>query len=187
MSPCSTGVQERTRLVAHWVCKACNGPRLGCGAVDVHLQQRSGLHKPLTFVSGGFPGLISHDLLECLDSSIVSRDLCLGTVFGPNNEPLTEWSTFHGRYRLIIRGTQNAGHRICEECHRDLYFATGTRYLFPTPPHDAEIFESDLSGLVLSPALYDRIDFRKWRKKIHVDKLYVVNKPLDGLGVIPPQ
>ena len=184
MSPCSIDRSEGERLSGHYICKSCNGPLPHCRSIDVTLEHTTGIDKPLTFVAGGFPGIMCRDLLQRLDPEVIQRDLFLGRVFGPNGKLLDQWVTFHGRRTLIIRGTQHAGHRVCDMCHRVLYFATGLRYLFLAPPADATIFESDLSGLIFPAAMYHKIDLGKWRKKIHADELQVVDEPLDGLGTL---
>ena len=149
--------------------------------MDVKLSSRE-IDKPLTFVAGGVPGLLFADFISSLPAEVVSRDLLLGRVFGPDGDFLPGWTTFRGQYRLIVRGTTNISHRTCESCGQLLYFAMGRRHLFPAPPKDAAVFQSDLAGLIVHEHLFPLLDVASWRGRIHVDRLQVAKTSLDGLG-----
>jgi len=79
---------------------------------------------------------------------------------------------------------KNASTRVCTECGGRGYYAAGKRYLYPAPPADATIFESDLFGLVVPPEVYERVSVKRWRM-LGIDKLPVLDQPMDGLGLIP--
>ena len=136
---------------------------------------------PLTFVMGAGVPIILRRFLDALGAEIIERDLALGAVLDPRGEPVQDWVTFCGRRRLIIRGSKNVSYRECGDCGRHVYFAMGKRYLFPSPPNDATIFESDLFGLVVPGLLYERLQVREWRG-LTIDELPVLSAPLDSLG-----
>lgn len=127
--------------------------------------------------------MVRRELLQAFPSEIVGRDLFLGKVIGDGHTELEEWLTFQGRHRLIVRGRLDPGARICEECGRQLYSAGGRPYLFPAPPPGADVFESDLRGLIVTESLFQQIDLTPW-KKLRKEKLPVLEAPLDGLGVL---
>lgn len=128
-------------------------------------------------------GLVHRKFLAELDNNVVARDLILGRVFLESGRCVDDWHTFRSRVRIIVRGSKNAGFRVCDECHQVCYSATGKRYLYPEPPTDCEIFESDLAGLVFRSELVEHIDFGKYCK-LQVDRLPILDPPPDGLGVL---
>lgn len=149
-------------------------------AIDVRLQSPATLQKPMTILAGGFPGFVWKEFLFQLPRDILARDLLLGSVTQENGKPLDSWATFQGRHRIIIRGTKHITERVCQECGRHVYFAAGKRYLSEVPPADAEIFESDLSGLIVSPSAFEALNTSQWRKGIHVDRLVVGSPSSDS-------
>lgn len=165
-----------------WLCTGCCAPKPEVRSIDVHLEERPG-DKPLNLVSGCGLGVIFRPFLEKFPADIVERDLYLGKVYGPNGEEIPDWLTFRGRRRVIVRGTKHAGTRVCDQCGRDVYFAMDKTYLYPAPPSDATLFESDLTGLVFPLDLYEQLDLGKWRK-LKIYKLRIVDDPPDGLGIL---
>jgi hypothetical protein len=119
--------------------------------------------------------------LEALGDVVVARDLYIGRVFGPGGTLVHDWATYRGRYRIAIRGTEHVSHRVCESCGRSAYFAMGERHLYPLPPSDAQVFESDLFGMVLEPDLAERAGIKTWRA-VQIDSLPVAPAPRDGLS-----
>lgn len=183
MNPCSMPREEYERARASWLCTGCAGPRLGTGIVDVTIQETHPVDAPLTFVSGCGVGLVHQELLVTLGADSVRKDLLLGRVFGPSGSEIEGWSTFRGRRRLAIRGTSNVGLRRCAVCGRQLYFATGKRYLFPAPPSGITIFESHLWGLVIDSDLMRSISVGAW-PKLEVEELKIRKEPSDDLPKI---
>ncbi|MGH7428853.1 MAG: hypothetical protein ACREJ4_10955 [Candidatus Methylomirabilaceae bacterium] len=139
------------------------------------------LRIPLKFVMGcGIP-VARKDFLFSFGEDLVRRDLWLGRVFGPDCRLVDDLVTFRGRCRLIVRGHRDVGHRTCEECGRQLYFASiGGSYLYPEPPSDITLFESDLWGLIVPDEIFRRVDLEPWRKVTH-ERLRVAESPRDGL------
>ena len=184
MHPCYETKQAHAEAMQTTLCPGCAHPRPDVTAIDVRLQERAPRDKPLNLMFGSAVGLVHRALLELIGQEIVRRDLYLGRVFGNGGNEVSDWVTFRGRFGLVVRGTRDAGFRTCSICGRNLYHATGKRYLFPSPPEDATIFESDLSGLIVPVEVYERVTTRKWAR-IGVDKLPVLEHPVDGLGEIP--
>lgn len=183
MHPCSDTKKAYAEALQTWLCAGCARPKPDVQAVDVWLQNRAPRDKPLNFVFGSAVGLIHKDLLEAIGATIVEQDLYLGQVIGDCGR-LEDWATFRGRRGVIVRGSKDASFRTCPECGRNIYCASGKRYLYPTPPRDATIFESDLFGLVVPPDVYKRVSKRNWRM-LAVDSLPVLAEPADGLGELP--
>jgi hypothetical protein len=107
--------------------------------------------------------MASMAFLDALGTDLIQRDLYLGRVYGPDGQELREWATLRGKHRLTVRGTKNVSYRRCAQCGRDVYFAMGKKYLYPGPPPDIAIFESDLCGLVLTEETFLRAGVETWR------------------------
>ena len=183
-----------------WLCTGCAYPKPGVERVDVHIENRS-LQGPLNLVFGcGLP-LARRSFLFRLGEERVKRDLYLGDVFNADGVRLDDWVTFRGKRRLIVRGTKDAGYRVCSECGRNVYFAMHPRYLYPQPPTDVELFESTLAGLVFPEIVgvevgiggkphrirgaevlpWPSADVEGRRRRLLVERLQVLTKPKDGL------
>jgi hypothetical protein len=161
----------------HWLCRGCNGPTPIARSIDVCLETPATLEKPMTGLSGGFPGIALKELISQISPEAVERDLFLGQVFLSDGTLLSDWVTYHGRHRLIIRGTKHISQRVCPDCGRLVYFAMGKRHLFPDPPLDATLYESDLSGIILNEVDFNALDLSKWRRGFYVDRLPVAEWP----------
>lgn len=183
MSPCALTKTAYLAAQNSWLCSGCGHPRPNTPNIDVTLQEFE-VDGQLNFVSGcGIP-LARTSFLDVFGESRVSRDLYIGRVLGPDGSPLKEWMTFRGKRGLIVRGTRHASHRVCVQCGRNLYFAMHPRYLFPVPADDAELFESDLFGLIVRDCLAATLHISKDFKGILQERLKVLEKPKDGLPVI---
>lgn len=170
------------RAPVNWLCPGCGYAKPGVAPIDVCVQEaRMPLRRVMESVL--LLGLVHRSFLAELDENVVARDLILGKVFLESGRCVDDWHTFRCRHRIIVRGSKHAGARVCDECHQVLYSATGRRYLYPEPPADADIFESQLAGLVFRSHLLEHIDLKKYRKLI-VDRLPILDPPPDGLGVL---
>jgi len=176
--------EAHARAMETVLCAGCLQPRPGVTTIDVWIQGRSPTRKPLDSIWGCGVGLMHTSLLEIIGDDLATRDLYLGKVTNCSGKLVTDWVTFRGRRRIIIRGIKEAGYRSCTLCGRNHYYAAGKRYLYPAPPSDATIYGSDLNGLVVPPEVYERVMTKKWRQ-LGVDRLPVVDDPPDGLGIIP--
>jgi hypothetical protein len=161
-----------------WLCPGCNYPKPGVGSIDVTLQQPGPNDAPLNFIYGFGVPIAKRAFLGSFGENTINRDLHLGRVFLEGRGQLDDWVTVRGRHSLIIRGTKNVSRRQCTECGRNVYFAMGSRYLFPSPPSEHEMFESDLSGLIVSQRLFDLLTLNGWPKLVF-DKLPVLAAPKD--------
>jgi hypothetical protein len=184
MRPCyetKAGHAEAMRTI---LCRGCGYPKAGVKAVDVLLQGHSPRDKPLNLLFASGVGLIHRELLDLIGKDVVNRDLYLGQVTDNRGKVLVDWATFRARKKVVVRGSKEAEYRRCPDCGRILYHAAGTRYLFPAPPEGSTVFESDLSGLVVPAAIYERVSQKRWRR-LGVDELPVLEEPIDGLGELP--
>ena len=172
-----------------WFCKSCRRPKPLAGAVDFQISQEKPVHSPIC--SDAFSGVrfARRDFLSLLGEENVARDLMLGTLYGPSGEPIKDWVTVRGRHRVIVRGSVKKGFehyvgtRVCEECGNRLYFAYPPNYLYPAPNPNAAILQSDLGGLIVRPDLIAHLDLKR-KKGFGIEKLKVLDKPRDGLGVL---
>jgi hypothetical protein len=184
MSSCSLTHETRDEARRSWMCAECLRPKPYVRSVDVWIQDRRPADKPMNFVTGAGPPIVHRELLEVIGADIVGRDLYIGRVFGKGGKEIRDWVTARGRRRVILRGTTGAGYRLCPMCGRTLYSATGAPYLYPAPPADATVFESDLFGIVVPHEIYERAAAKKWRR-LDITKLPILDPPPDGLGVLP--
>ena len=166
-----------------WCCDGCSNARPTWQEVDVAIEQPHPRVGPLNFVSGCCVGIVRRDFMTQLGPDIFQRDLYLGRLLGPSGDAVENWVTFRGRRRLIIRGDRHVSHRRCPICKRDIYFALGKPYLYPAPPSDAEVFESNLWGLVVADSVLDRLDTTKHRT-LRVEPIPIADTPRDGLAIL---
>ncbi len=179
MSPCSLIKEAYIEATNTWLCTACIRPKPEVTSVDVRIQE-SAPEGPLNFVGDcGLP-LVRMSVLSALGEERIKRDLYLGCVFGPDGSRLDDWATFRGKRRVIIRGSKHVSYRVCPDCGRDVYFAMGTRYLYPLPSRDVEIFESHLFGLVLSESVAATMGMAQLGK-VTRERLKVLCQPHDDL------
>lgn len=183
--PCFQLPQAHAEAMRTTLCVGCAHPRPDTKAVDVWLQEdRSPKNPPLNFLYGCGIGLIHRELLELFPPAEIGRDLHLGRVHNRFGDVCSEWHTFHGRRKVIFRGSKDAEYRTCEVCGRNIYHARGRPFLFPAPSKDAEIFSSNLSGLVVLPEVAERVTARRWRK-VSIEEMPVLDPPPDGFGDLP--
>lgn len=182
---CGMEADELSKARQTWFCQGCGGIRRNDAPIDVRLAYGPELKEsPLSHVI--YLGLIWKPFLEIFDSAAVQRELLLGRAFGPDGSVLENWLTFHGRHEVIIRGSREAGYRICDLCGRTVYFAMGKRFLYPAPPADVELLSAGAGCLVLPESAFARLDLAKWRKKVYIEPVAVPDTPLDGLVLPAP-
>lgn len=179
MDGCDLTKEADAEARRSWLCTGCNSPKPGVGAIDVRLSSLPG-REPLNAAVGWGVPIASKAFLDAIGKELVQRDLYLGRVYGPDGNELAEWATFRGKYRLIVRGSKNVSYRRCSECGRDVYFAMGKKYLYPSPPRSVGLFESDMCGLILTEGVFSRVGNKKWLG-IYTDKLSVADVPNDSL------
>ncbi len=184
MRPCFETKESHAAALGVTICAGCLYPKPGVTTFDVRLQDRAPRDKPLNFVYGYAVGLMHRELLDLIGMQVVQRDLYIGRVTGARGDQLADWVTFRGRRQVIIRGSKDATYRVCPECDRVVYFASGKQYLYPAPPADAMVFGTQHAGLIVGQEVQDRVAAKKWRR-LGVEKLPVLDEPLDGLGVLP--
>jgi hypothetical protein len=179
MDPCSMDKEWGKEAEATWQCAGCNDPKPGVTSVDVRIQNKRP-KGPLNIVFGWGVAVAQRSFLMRFGEERVAKYLSLGRVYGPDGNPFPDWVTFIGKHKLILRGSKHVTSRICPDCGRQGYFAMGKPYIYPNPPEDVELFESHLWGLVVPELLAESLGIGK-PKGVWVQKLEVLDKPLDGL------
>lgn len=181
MSPCTLEKSTLAQARETWLCVGCGAPKPLSGAVDVQIQEEQPEDVPLTFVNGCGVILARRDFLDVLGHARVKVDLLLGVVKGPSGKVIADWLTVRARNQVIVRGSKNVSYRCCEICGRHVYFAMGSRYLFPAPIAGASIYETDLYGLLVTSDVIDGVPLKMW-PRLGVERLRVLAHPKDSLG-----
>jgi hypothetical protein len=179
MDPCSMDKEWGKEAKATWVCPSGNHPKPRVTTVDVRVQNKR-IDGLLNILFGWGIGLARRSFLMQFGQDRVQRYLGLGKVYGPDGSVFEDWVTFIGKHKVILRGSKQAGYRVCPECGRNIYFAMGKPYLYPEPAEDVELFESHLWGLVFPEPLVESLGIGK-PKGVWVERVPVLNEPLDGL------
>lgn len=179
MAPCNLEDDFYREARRTWLCNGCSAPNPSVGRIDVRLSEPQ-INGVLNFVFEAEVSLARLSVLLSLGQERVHRDLHLGKVWGPDGEELSEWVTCRGRQRLIVRGTKNVTHRVCSVCGRNVYFAMPPWYLYPAPGEGAEIFETNLCGLMTTDSIARKAGIAKQRGVV-VDRLQILKEPRDGL------
>lgn len=180
LSPCYLIKQDYARAAETWCCKGCKLPRIGCGEIDVSLQEAP-QNIPLNIIMGVGVGIIQDEFLDALGHSIARQYLFLGRVYGPDGKLIERFMTFRGKQTLIIRGNEKSSYRKCEVCGRDIYFAMGKKYLLGDIPSGIPIFGSLSNQLIVNEDVYQKIKNIKW-KSLFIYKLGNSNFKFDGKG-----
>jgi len=171
--------EYRKEAESTWFCTGCGHPKPAFQAIDIRVQENP-IEGPALNSEWGVP-IARKDFLAMLGENNIQKYLYIGKVFGPNNEIVNDWVTFRGKEKLIVRGSKNAQHRSCDQCGRNVYFAMGKSYLYPSPPKGIALFESDLCGLIMPETLFPAIDPARL-KGLLVEKLPVLSSPRDGFA-----
>jgi len=183
MNPCNMLKEVYAEARRTWLCQDCGSPRAGSSLpTEIPIQNNRVNDPPLNIIDGAV-GVIHRDLLNQIGEENVNRYLIVGNLVGSRGRLIHDWVTFRGRYQVIVRGTKEASWRRCSECLRVLYFSLDPTYLYPMPPADIDIFESDSWGLVMRPHIFERLNLSRWKKKT-IDALNVPEAPPDGLGIL---
>jgi hypothetical protein len=172
MSPCSLAEKS-----PDWMCLDCRAPHPWVERVDIRIHGSSPGRSSLTFADG-IPIAHKDELLR-LGTDEVAKSLFLGEVRAEDGRVLSDWLTWRGIYKVIVRGDKHAGHRSCKVCGRDIYFAMGKQYLHGAPPMGVRVMQHG-AGLVVEARLAEQLDLKKWRG-VHVTPLPILATPLDGL------
>lgn len=181
----SVSHETAAELQKSWLCKGCNCPKPNTENVDITIQESTVGNGPLNIIWGAGVGVARRDFLAEFGKVRIKRNFWLGRLFTKDDGEVKDWVTYRGKNIVIIRGRQNVKQRNCDVCGQFLYYAAGSRYLFPTPPFNIEIFESHLQGLVVGSEVFDRLTLFRW-SKLYIEKVPVKSKAYDGV-TIPPQ
>lgn len=182
MDACNLTREARKLAPSEWKCEGGIHAKPDIGPINVHISHHRIGDKPLNFVTDGVH-LALRSFLNQFGQEILARDLILGKVFGPDGRLNDEWVTYRGRRRIIVRGSHCTGCRTCDVCGRTLYSFKGEPYLYPTPPSDADVFEANVMGMVISESIFSHLVMSP-KSKIAVSRVEVIDPPLDGLGTL---
>lgn len=181
MNPCTLEKRAYAEAYNTWLCVGCGAPRPGTGSINVLLQEKEPADSPITFVNGCGVIIVRKDFLFILGSDRIENDLLLGNVVGAGGALLPEWVTARGRKRLVIRGDKNVSYRECDACGRHVYFAMGSRYLYPEPSTEFSIFESDLYGFIVPVRVFNDSITEHW-PDLEIERLPALPESKDSLG-----
>lgn len=183
MHPLEMVDEQYKQALQTWLCPACKSPRPGTGAIDVTVESQSTRNRAaLNLVMGSGVPVARREVLFSLGPERVFRDLYIGQVLKRNGTPVEGLVTFRGKRSLLVRGSKNVSYRQCPECGNQLYFSMiGDRYLHGLPPRGADLFESQLWGLIFSDEIAKGLDLTRWERVTH-EVLPVHDIPVDGLG-----
>lgn len=172
--------------VPAWACGECGRPLPSVASIDVQVVTARLPRLPMTFVWGVGVGLASHEILEELGWDVAGRNLHLGSVSDRDGRKVDGWATYNGVRHLLVRGSQDATMRVCPSCGRVIYFAQDDAYVTPAPDPSIEIYHTYRSGLVVRSDIAARLGRKTW-KKVSIERLAVLEEPLDGLGALDPE
>jgi len=163
-----------------WICSGCSTVKPGTGAVDIPIQEKRIIDRPLSFIGATGLGVALTSFLVELGWEDSKQSLYIGKLLRDDNKTTFEdWVCFHGRNRLLIRGEKNAHFRLCKSCDRFTYSALTYSYLYPSPPEGIDIFDADVGQLVVTERIVNRINVANW-PDLAIIELPVLDKPLDG-------
>jgi hypothetical protein len=173
---------------SRWVRENCTCP--GCGAfkrewrtkpMDVHLA-----YKPdgsaINVTSAGL-GVIRSGFMALFEAEMRPQ-FFFGKVFDRKGNAIDGYETFIGRKPLAVRAGPESERRHCDVCNRFVYIPLGDEYLLRSSLSSQPIYGDPAAHLVVSEALYARIDRKVW-KGFYVTKLPVRDEPLDGIDEFP--
>ena len=165
------------------MCPRCQFVLPGCGPIDIVIRDEGPIDTPLAFLYDGFLGLVWNEFLAPLGPELVARDLHLGRVAYPDGRLVEGCSTFHGRHRVLIRGSKKRlDYSRCQKCGRKYYSSFGPYYLCPPPPPEHEILTTNW-GLVLRPEMFSLLKIKGQRKRVTIRRLAVREYPNDRLPI----
>jgi hypothetical protein len=141
------------------------------------------IDKPLGIEARSGLGLVWTQFLDPLGPELVASELYLGSVMRENRQLVKGWSTFHGRHRVIVRGSKNSlDYRRCQASGRKSDSAKGPYYLCPAPAPEHQILTTDC-GFVLRPELFTLRKIKGQRRSLCIQHLDVLEAPVDGLPI----
>lgn len=164
-----------------WLCPECAFPRPEARSVHFAIQELGPPNNSaINFVTGAGVGIAKGSLLAALGEELVSKFLFRGRLLSMDRKEIQGWNTFIGAFRIVVRGSENVAHRRCPSCGRDVYFATGRKYLFPAPTAGVAIFDAGRGGIVVVEEIANAIP-GDLKRELRIDWLDVRDTPLDGL------
>ena len=104
-TPCNLAKDADAEAMKTWLCPGCMSPKPGVTSVDTKLNWVP-CNVRLNMIFGADLGVATKKFLTTLGDDLVQRDLYLGRVYGPDGRELTKFVNFHGKHRVIVRGSK---------------------------------------------------------------------------------
>lgn len=165
------------------LCRECRRPRSNDAPTQLIIDDYSLRPSPITAGMGDVT-FAKKSLLALIEVDDISRYLHMGAVRTYDGELLKDWVYLYGVDKIILRGTREAGFRTCPLCNHTLYSAQGAEYLYPAPPADIPIFQTDTCGLLIDARYLDRSRLPKARW-LGSQIIKIADKPRDGFDEFP--
>ena len=165
---------------ASWLCKDCFMPLAGVSIPEIRIIKDTLGNAPLSALSDSNLAVLRNDLFTAIEP-YCGREFEVVKLLDESGSLIEDFQIVRPRNEAFVRGTSNVSFRRCEGCGRGLYYASGKRYLCPTPPPNWSIIGSDLAGLLFKKELFERIAFPFPKKHTAIEVLQVKETPLDGL------
>lgn len=127
-------------------------------------------------------GVAQWEFLAAFGEDRIKKNFWLGRLFTEELGEMKGWVTFRGKQVLIVRGKSNVKYRYCDDYGNFLYYAAGSRYLFPAPSSHIDIFGSHLGGLVITSKVFEGLTLFRW-SKLNIQKRPVTSKAYDGITI----
>ncbi len=164
-----------------FLCKGCSSARVTGQPLDVVLQTKPD-RSALNFVHGVCVVIATKALLQALFPEGPQESLRLGKVFGPDRKAVASFVTIMNRERILVRGNERSTFRVCPDCQRVWYSAIGKRYILKRDIGNANVYEPQYGGLVVSEEIAQRVIGGKWRNLV-IRKLELRDEAIDGLDI----
>lgn len=162
------------------ICHECGAPMPGAERLVVHVMSTPSLKSPLCFLNGYLLTVIRKDFAKSLNIDCSKRNKSIGEIWSKGSAQ-DEWVTFYTEDRPIVRGSENAAHRLCTTCGRVIYFALGRKYLCSAPVGSGP-YATPLAGVIFEKNLVDA-NLLKGLKGVYVDRLSITDHPADGFSI----
>jgi len=154
-------------------------------AIDVAVDEHPGV-AAMNCVTPPFVDFIRCDFLD-LFKDVLKEDIHIGRVFR-HGQLLEQYRTFTSENRLIVRGRENVHWRKCPAC-RGFVYSPGdfcNWYVLSSSLIERDFYISSKGGFIMTEELRSRIEKGKW-KGIIIEKIPVLEKPLDGFDQLPKE
>lgn len=179
-SPCVPDPKWRTSQAGIYLCESCGTPLQPVPLDVVLLEAPDDI--PLNVVIGVGVGIVRKDVFQQLPEAIVGRHLLIGEVFDNGGGRYSDFLSFRGVERLLIRGGPGSAFRECDVCGTQLYHPVGKRYLLRSWGQERPLYQSQLDQLIVVDDLADVVRSLSL-KKTRIEELPVKPRARDDLDL----